>query len=171
MSRIFVSLNSQSGFTLIEILVVFSIVAILAGIGMASFASYSRSQRLIQSANNIKLLVSEARFNSLSSVKTNKDQNGNTVTCGSESLVGYSLDILGSNQIELDLQCVNLSPMLVKLLTMPSGYTFGNSTSCTQIHFDSLTATGGGLPCKIELTGFGQTKTLTIDAAGNTAIQ
>lgn len=161
----------NEGFTLIEILVVFSIVAVLSGIGIASFASYSRTQQLAQSANNIKLLVSEARFNALSGVKTNKGQDGNTVTCGSESFEGYSVTVLGNNQIELALQCENIGSMTTKLLTMPKGYTFGNGTTCSQVHFDSLSSTGSGVPCQIVLAGFNQTKTLLVDAAGNTSVQ
>lgn len=163
--------QQNEGFTLIEILVVFSIIAVLSGLGIASFASYSRTQQLAQSANNIKLLVSEARFNALSGVKTNKDQDGNTVTCGSESFEGYSVTVLGNNQVELSLQCANISSLTTKTLTMPKGYAFGNGTTCSQVHFDSLSSTGGGVPCQIVLTGFNQTKTLSVDVAGNTSVQ
>lgn len=163
--------KERNGFTLIEILVVFSVIAILSGIGVASFASYSRSQQLAQSGNNIKLLVSQARFSALSGVKTNQDQSGNTITCGNESLVGYAVTVIGNNQLELSMECANTSSQTFKTLTIPTGYTFDNSTTCTQIKFDSLSATAGGVPCTIVLGGYGRSKTITIDIAGNAVVQ
>lgn len=169
-SKGFSLLRGRTGFTLIELLVVFSIISVLSGIGIAAFASYSRSQQLNQAANNVKLLVAEARFNSLSAVKTNKNPSGDTVTCGAETLIGYSITVLGNNQLEMKLLCVNLSTATVKLMTMPKGYTFAPATTCSEITFASLTATAAGLPCQIVLSGIGQTKTISIDAVGNTSI-
>jgi prepilin-type N-terminal cleavage/methylation domain-containing protein len=169
--KMFFSERMQAGFTLIEILVVFSIVTILSGIGVAAFASYSRTQQLAQSANNIKLLVSEARFNSLSGVKTNRDQNGNTITCGNESLIGYFVNVSGTDQVELSMECANVSSQTVKVVTLPRGYTFGDATTCTQFRFDSLSATAGGVPCTMVLSGYGFTKTISIDIAGNASVQ
>ena len=161
----------NEGFTLIEILVVFSIVAVLSGIGIASFASYSRTQQLNQTANNIKLLVNEARFNALSAVKTNKDQNGSAVTCGNESFEGYSITVIGNDQVRLSLQCDNIGSLTTKNLTMPKGYAIGNGTTCVEIHFDSLSSTGSGIPCQIVLNGYNLEKTISVDAAGNTSVQ
>lgn len=163
--------KQKKGFTLIEILVVFSIVAVLSGIGIASFASYSRTQQLNQTANNIKLLVNQARFNALSAVKTNKDQNGNTVTCGNESFVGYSVSVIGNDQVKLSLQCTNIGALIAKSMTMPKGYAIGNGTTCVDIHFDSLSSTGSGIPCQIVLTGYNMEKIVSVDAAGNASIQ
>lgn len=161
----------QNGFTLIEILVVFSIIAVLSGIGVASFAAYSRSQQLAQSGNNIKLLVNQARFSALSVVKTNRDQSGNTVSCGNEVLLGYAISIIGNNQIELSMECANTSSQPFKALNLPRGYSFDNTTTCTQFRFDSLSATAGGVPCQIVIGGYGQSKTISLDNAGNAQIQ
>lgn len=162
---------SNLGFTLIEILVVFSIIAILSGIGVASFSAYSRSQQLAQSGNNIKLLVSQARFSSLSGVKTNQDQSGNSVSCGNETLVGYAISVVGNNQLELRMECANISSQVVRTLKLPSGYSFDNSSTCTQFRFDSLSATAGGVPCTLVVGGYGQSKTVTVDIAGNAQVQ
>lgn len=164
----------DSGFTLIEILVVFSIISILSAIGFASFVSYSRSQQLNQTANNIKLLVSQARFNSISTVKINRDISGNTVDCSSSSLDGYSVIITGTNQIELDQECNGSTAQPIKIITLPSNLTFtsptGGAVMCASIHFSALSATSAGLPCSIALSGYGQKKTIDIDAIGNVSI-
>lgn len=159
------------GFTLIELLVVFSIIAVLAGLGIASFAAYSRSQQVNQAANNIKLLVSEARFNSLSAVKNITDDSGNQVSCGNETLNGYSITVIGNNQLEFDLECTNLNATRVKLINMPNGLTFTAASTCTTIGFATLSSTASGIPCKFVLVGNGYTKTISIDVIGNVSIQ
>lgn len=165
------NLQLQKGFTLLELLVIFSIVAILSGIGVASFTSYSRSQQLTQSANNIKLIFNEARFNSLSAVKSHKNESGSTISCGVETLLGYSVNKVSNNQLELDLLCSNLGQQEVRTLKVPNGYSFGNATTCTQIIFGTLSSTSTGLPCTLVVTGFSKSKSITIDVNGNALVQ
>jgi prepilin-type N-terminal cleavage/methylation domain-containing protein len=168
-------LTPNNGFTLIELLVVFSIIAVLSALGMVSFVSYSRTQQVNQVANNLKLLISQARFNALSSVKTNHDPDGNTVNCGNESLAGYSVNLLGNDRLELNQICTNTNPFRIKLIVLPANLTFTNSAAtCTQIHFDSLSSTATGvptLPCSIILHGYNQDKTISVDVSGNTSVQ
>ncbi len=164
-------LSNSRGFTLIELLVVFSIIAVLSGIGIVSFVTYSHSQQVNQTGNNIKLLVSQARFNALSAVKTNQDLNGNTISCGSDSLGGYTINMLGNSQMELNQLCENVSPSRIRLLVLPNNLTFSAATTCTQVHFSPLSSTVGGAPCNIVVIGYGQTKTITIDSGGNISVQ
>jgi prepilin-type N-terminal cleavage/methylation domain-containing protein len=159
------------GFTLIELLVVFSIIATLSALGIASFVSYSRTQQVNQVANNLKLLISQARFNSLSSVKTNRDIDGNKVDCGSESLVGFSINVLGTDQLELNQICSNTNASRIKLIILPDNLTFTVGTTCSQIQFSTLSSTASGTPCNLVLRGYGQNKTITIDVLGNTSVQ
>ena len=163
--------RTNSGFTLIELLVVFSLIAVLSGIGLVSFVTYSRSQQLNQTANNIKLLINQARSNALSGVKTNQDINGSTVTCGAESLGGYTINVLGNSQVELNQLCANTNASRIKLVILPSNISFSVSTTCTQIHFSALSSTANGVPCEIVVSGFGQIKTVSVDAGGNTSVQ
>lgn len=168
-------LQINSGLTLIEILVVFTVASILAGIGIASFATYSRSQQISQSASDIRLLVNEAKFNSLSVVKTATNAQGQTIACGSQSLVGYALTVVLPNQIVLTQVCDEITPPNrdIKTVTLPDNITITSalpSPDCTQILFSSLSASATGVPCNIEISGFGQIKTITIDAAGNASI-
>lgn len=64
-------LHNQKGFTLIELIVVFSIMSILALIGIAGFVSYSRTQTLNNTVADIKTLLASARSYTSSQVSTN----------------------------------------------------------------------------------------------------
>lgn len=171
MNRGFTFIKRQAGFTLIELLVVFSVIAILSAIGIAAFVSYSRSQQVVQTANNLKLLISQARFNALSVVKTNRDSSGTTISCGVEALSGYSVGVIGGDSLELTQECANSSTQRIKLIELPTGLGFGTGTSCDRIHFSSLSSSASGVPCDLVVEGFGQTKTISIDAIGNTTLQ
>lgn len=169
------AMNNQKGFTLLEILVVFSIMAVLSGLGFTSFVSYSRSQQLTQAASNIKLLLNQARFNAISVVKTNKDIGGTTFSCGDNALLGYSVFVSG-REAGLYQECAGVASRAIRQIILPPGHSFAQGTTCTQIHFDSLSATATGVPCIIIVRGFSQgsnpqLKTISIDVAGNASIQ
>lgn len=163
----------EAGFTIIELLVVFAVIAILAGIGVASFVSYSRSQQVNQTANNLKLLINEAKFNSLSVVKSTKSEDGTIASCGSNVLLGYSVSVINSNQLRLIQECEGDSS-IIKTVTLPSGLTVVSaqpSQNCVDVRFGSLSSSVTGVPCSIRVSGFGQVKTISVDAVGNTSVQ
>lgn len=167
-------INQENGFTLIELLVVFSIVAILSGIGFAAFVSYSRAQQVIQSANNVKLFINEAKFNSLSTVKTVTSKSGAQLTCVGE-LIGYRVNVVGSDQLLITQVCNEVTPpnRLIKTLTLPKGVSITSASplaNCSQITFGSLSAIATGTPCYINISGEGPDRQISVDARGNVAI-
>lgn len=169
------SLNDKAnprhrGYTLIELLVVFSVVAILSGIGIASLISYGRGQQINQSASDIKLLISQARFNSLSAVKTVRNLQGMQVSCGTSPLAGYAITVVGGDTLSLSQECITESPNDIQRLLMAENISFATSTTCNRIFFDSLTTRASGVPCNIVIEGYGQTKTIAVDAIGNVSI-
>lgn len=160
----------DKGFTLIELLVVFSIATILSGIGAVALSTYSQSQQLAQNANNIKLLVQEARFNAISSVNTTTDEDGDTLSCGVRRLNGYMAKVdINLNKIQLFMVCENVLPfqLQVKEYELQDPLAFSSSTTCNEIHFDSLTSLASGVPCDIIIEGFGTERAVMIDAGGN----
>ena len=163
--------SSPSGFTLIELLVVFSLIAVLSGLGLVSFVAYSRSQQVNQTANNLKLMINEARSHALSGVKTNQDITRATINCSGQSLSGYSINIIGNSELDISQLCTNTIPALIKRYNVPTNISL--SGSCTQINFDALTTTASGapLPCTVVVSGYNQSKTLTVDSVGNVSIQ
>lgn len=176
------TLPPSSGFTILEILVVFTMVAALSALGFASFVNYSRSQVVNQSANDIKLLIGQAKANSQSAVKSNTDINGNRINCynvdspevdKNEKLLGYSVVKVGTQQLELNQICENLPDALLRVINLKDNVEFDIQTTCTTIMFDSLTSNVTG-PCIFVITGFGDdnnTKTVTVDGVGNVSIQ
>src|SRR3989339_1053168 len=57
------------GFTLIELVVVFSIIAIISTIGIISFSNYNKIQQLNQAVSDTVNLLNSAKSNSLSQIK------------------------------------------------------------------------------------------------------
>jgi prepilin-type N-terminal cleavage/methylation domain-containing protein len=167
------SLNSQlstrRGFTLIELLVVFSLITILSGIGVVSFASYSQAQQVSQATSDVRGLINEARFDALSSVTTNKSTDGNIVTCGNNSLIGYSVEV-STGEISLFQKCENVESVAIKNIFLARNIKFDNSTTCTIVSFASLSAQADGVPCNIVVTGYGHVSTISIDEGGNFSV-
>lgn len=64
----FTTHSPQAGFTLVELIVVFSITTVLASIGFASFVTYSRQQTLNTAVADAKLLLQTARSETLAQV-------------------------------------------------------------------------------------------------------
>lgn len=160
--------SAQEGFTLIELLVVFSLITILSGVGVVSFASYSQAQQVSQATSDVRGLINEARFNALSSVTTNKDTNGNIVTCAN-SLVGYSVEI-STGEMSLLQKCQDVESVAIKNVFLPKNIVFDNSTTCSSISFASLSAQASGVPCEIVITGYGHVNTISIDDGGNFSV-
>src|SRR5260221_7288202 len=61
--------ESQRGFTLIELMVVFSVMVILSSVGIASFVSYSHSQQVDTNMKELKTSLFTARSRALSQLR------------------------------------------------------------------------------------------------------
>lgn len=87
--------SNTHGFTLIELIIVFTIFTILSGVGVASFVTYSRSQAVDNSLRELKTTLLTARSRALSQLKgTNCGNNVNLQLLGYEvvmcSVPGHS---------------------------------------------------------------------------------
>ena len=134
------NLKKTKGFTIIELLVVFTIIALTAGIGFVSLASYSRSQALTQAAANIKQSIDTARFNALSNVKTSSCiqlvsysvrfcANSNPACAGALNTKGY----------EIVENCASQS-FVISTKELPSNFFFTSSSTCENVTFNATTA-------------------------------
>jgi prepilin-type N-terminal cleavage/methylation domain-containing protein len=86
-------LSNKKGFTLIELIVVFTVIAILSTIGTVSLVSYSRTQTLNQATSDLVQTLNTAKSLSASQLKT-LNKNGKTWQClDTETLSGYGVGI------------------------------------------------------------------------------
>ncbi|PIT89375.1 MAG: hypothetical protein COU27_00570 [Candidatus Levybacteria bacterium CG10_big_fil_rev_8_21_14_0_10_36_7] len=158
------------GFTIIELLVVFSLVGVISGLGFVSMVSYSRQQVLVQGSNNLKLDFDQAKFNALSAVKPVACTDNNSLTgykiviCSNASCVNSGVDYeivalcgvteIVTNSRKLD-QNLNFNPQ---------------TTTCSVITFTALSGAATGTNCDVVIEGYGNQTKIVIDASGNVSI-
>lgn len=161
--------SSIQGFTLIELLVVFSIAVILSGSGYVALTSYSRKQALDQVVQDTKAAIDEAKFSAAAKTKP--------ISCASSILTGFQFTLFCSqagSPCTLDSYKVNPScsssntPIVSKKL--PSGISIDSTTTCSTITFNTLTGFDG-TGCRIDFSGYGATKSIVVDNAGNASVQ
>lgn len=171
-----ITADKNLGFTLIELLVVVTMVGIVSGVGIFSLVNYGNTQELDQGAASIKNIFDQAKFNALSSVEIDVDENGETTSCD-EGLAAYRVDIVPSSteqdNLKLYMECGS-SSNLVNSYTLTSNLSFGIDTSCDEVTYEALTLNTSALPalpCVISVEGFDQERTINIDILGNINIQ
>ncbi len=165
-------LHLTSGFTILELLVVFSLIAVVSGVGFISFVSYSRKQILVQAKSDVKQAVELARFNALSNVKP--------AACGSDSLTSYTvkfctnLNCLGiSGTINgqsyiVRVSCGAQNPLVLSK-TLPQNVTFldgDSSPRCQDVVFNSVNPVVSGGPCYLKISATSGYLTFSIDSQG-----
>lgn len=169
-TKLYRTFKSSQGFTLIEMLVVFSLITILSGLGIVSFANYSHAQEVNQAASKLRLMVGEARFNAVSSVKKITSSSGTSIYClDTDQQLGFYIDV-GVSGISLYMNCRDAGGKLIKTYKLPQNITY-NSKTCTQIYYDALSATAQGVPCNMVIKGYNITKTISVDSGGIGSIQ
>lgn len=168
--------SPRAGFTIIELLVVITMVGLVSGVGIFSLVSYGNTQSLEQSVASVKGIFDEAKFNALSSVVLGTDSNGNPVSC-TDNLSSYKVNIVPSSvdadSVELYMECGS-STSLIKTYTFPENQNIGVDTTCDEVEYQVISLEASALPllpCVVSIEAFGQIKTLTIDSIGNLSIQ
>lgn len=157
----------NQGFTLIELVVVLSVIAILSTVGIAAFVSYSRTQTLNTAVLDLVSMLNVAKSRSMSQVKPAG------VTCA--KLDGYKMTICRggcteSNQTyEFRVICQGNESNSLETKSLPKGINFDSSRE-TSFFFPVLTGGVDGataIGTTITLNGYGdQTKTITIYSDG-----
>ena len=157
---------SQNGFTLLELIVVFTVIAILSTVGLASFVNYSRAQVLQQAYSDLLNTLNTAKSNAFSQVKPPQ--------CASYTLEGYSVSINTSTWKSYSLNAICSGNKFVVSTTNLKDVTINNSAASPPttipgnpptVFFSLLT--GGVIGAgNIVLSGNGNTKTITITNVG-----
>jgi len=150
---------SPEGFTLIEIVIVFAIIAILTSLGLAAYNAYNGGQEVQSSATDIETMLNLAKSRSLTQVIP--------TSCGANSVTGYQVDVVvGSQQYTLSAICG--SKQIVETNNLPPRVTFANG-STTTVFFNISTGTVAS-NATISITGFGRTKTVTVSQIGDVSV-
>lgn len=159
------SLKSRSnGFTMIELIVVFSVMAVLSTVGIASFASFSRAQVLQQAANDLVNVLNTAKTRAASQIKPS------ILQCNNGILESYKVVINdpSANKYTLYAVCSG-SSVGAMTTTLPLNVSF-NSAAVTSIIYPVLTGGVNGAG-NIVLSSYSLTKTINISSVGNISVQ
>jgi prepilin-type N-terminal cleavage/methylation domain-containing protein len=112
------------GFTLVELLIVVSVIAIMSSLGIAAYVNFNRTQIIVQTTDKI---ISDLRLaQSLASNNQRPtrpdDPTDKQGFCGSAALSGYSFRITGDHSYGLFAVCSStpLSEMNIHSVTVPS---------------------------------------------------
>lgn len=165
---------SDKGFTLLELIVVFSIIAILSTVGIASYVNYSASQTLRQAYYDVFNTINYARASAGSQVKPD------AYCIGNSSLDGYSVVINKRdapslpNTYILNVLCSGQTFAVASRKSLPNGVVFNTATdnpptTTTNIFFSVLTS-GVSNPGNIVLSYPGNSnvaaKTIKVTSVG-----
>ena len=157
--------QSQRGFSLLEMLVVFVIIGLLTVTGIRSFFSYSQSQSYSSAVLDVEQSLQLAKSRALSRVKPSQ--------CGTNSLRGYqiALSIAGSNY-RLQALCGTNYYTIGTVKTLPASVTFapGSGDSSSRILFDVSTGIVR-FPGAITINGYGKTKVISVSSTGTISLQ
>lgn len=171
--------GKQAGFTLVELIVVFSIMVLISSLGLAGFVNFSREQTLKSTAQDIKSMLISARAYSLSQLNS----------CGNHQFSGYSVYFCNTNNVqcgscrgiypngdqeryyELDILCDGVpdanNPKQYKKL--PANVTV-NASTCKSYTFEPITsavvASDGNQSISVSYDNTSYSQTITVTPQG-----
>lgn len=129
------------GFTLLELLVVISIIAILTVVAVPSFNQYSQSQKLNEAANNLQSVLRQAQNNAQAGTVCNTSSGIKKATHWRVNLNKVSP---GNKYYSMDPICENGS-VTAQPTNLPEGVTISNlifNGSCNpntiEVHFGNV---------------------------------
>lgn len=150
-------LLKNHGFTLIELIVVFSAISILSTIGIASFVNYSRSQALQTSATDLVNTLNLAKSRALSQVKPSQ--------CTSQdALSGYQVNVLNNSTYNISVICGGTHT--VATITLPTNITFDLAQTTANSVFFPIISSGVQGTGAIDMTAYGQSRCIVVNPGG-----
>lgn len=135
--------NKQSGFTLIELIVIIAIVAVFAAIAVPNFLSYMPKSRLNGAARQVMGDLMAARM------KAVKENTTVTVTMVSNSDHEYKISTAGGEEKTINIQSNYRDVTIVGSFTAISFYSRGTAWGATI----TLTNSAGSKEITVAITG------------------
>lgn len=150
----------SAGFTLLELIITISLLAILLVGGVASFISYNQTQSLNTAVLDVVTMLNKAKSRAQSQVKPSD--------CANQSLNGYQVTISIPERTYVFQAVCSVSNVLIESKVLPVNISFGTTkTFLFQVITGSIAADGVGT---VTIDGYGQTKTINVDELGNISI-
>lgn len=149
--------STPKGFTLIELIVVFSTIAFLSIMGIVSYVSYSQSQSVESEVQKLITTIHLAKSRAASQVKP-------PVCVG--QLDGYSVKIENANQYSLNVVCEGNSYPL-KTIALPNNIKFTDDSLSKTVFFSVITGAVSGNG-NFAINGYNQDRCITTDSVGIT---
>jgi len=148
----------KKGFTLIELLIVISILVSLLGMGLASFNTFNRRERLKQAGQTLK---STLRFAQTKSISVDKPGSGCTEFVGMQvsfTQTSYSVQHLCAPEgLVGPVETVSIAPGGLTFSPVPSTFRYETHTTTVNLSAD----------LNLILTNGVQTYTLIVSPTGN----
>jgi Tfp pilus assembly protein FimT len=152
-----------AGFTLIEMLVVFSLLFTFSTAGIASYVQFTNTQSLDASTAEFSTILSTARMRAVSQIVPAAA----TPSCAGQTLHGYQVNFTPSwKDYEVDILCGGNVVALNKQ-KLSNNICF-NSSSNTPVIFN--VTDGTTKPATITINGVDKSKVISIDNAGNVSV-
>lgn len=150
--------KSCSGFSLVELLITLSIIALLFSLGLTQYNRFNRRQVLIRAKDN---LISELRLAQAKSLASEKPSD-----CGINPLVGHKLEFTSNQNYQIVAVCGEALPVVKESMSLPIGVT--KDSGPDEILFKVLSQ-GIDIDGEQEIVitdDFGQSQTITINNVG-----
>lgn len=125
----------EKGFTLIELIIVFTVLSMLSVVGIASFVDYTRSQTLVNDSNNIITVLGRARSDAQSQVKKDGDCINNATLSG--FIITFSK--LGGTYALGRICSDNPIPHTIVSYTLSKNVSFDSNTDIVTVFYPVLT--------------------------------
>lgn len=159
--------KKTNGFTLIEILLVFSIIAIISVASIFAYSSYNTKQQINNSSQDLLVLVHTAKAKAQAQISPSTCtslQSYQVMRCGA----GPSCQTVGANATTYELQAVcNNGIVAVDTKALAPNVTFTNGSSTT-VSFNVLT--GGASGGTFTITNGTTTRTVTVSSYGQVGL-
>ncbi len=157
--RKFIKPNIQKGFTLIEMVVVFGVIAILSTVAIAGFVNYNRTQILQTGVSELSSTLNLAKSRAISQTKPQE--------CSQQILNGYKVVLsVSNNSYSMYAVCSGTFEYKIgQTIYLPQNVAFKPDPTSTSFFFPIIVGgvTGQGT---IYLTAYGVTKTIVVDSTG-----
>jgi prepilin-type N-terminal cleavage/methylation domain-containing protein len=146
-----------AGFTLIELMVAITLLALLMGGGIAGYIRVNDRQNLVNAGKNVQLFMREAQ-------KKARVGERPAASAGCGALVSYQLKTSATlDQVNLNAECDNAVTSLIDSYTFPNGVV---ASSAFDMHFYALQ---GGVKNSGQVVLHSKTRsyTFTVDGGGS----